>query len=217
MAFDRENYLQQLQWRYAVKRFDPVRKISEADWSLLAESLRLSPSSYGLQPWKFLVVQSPALREQLLPLSWNQKQVVDCSHFVVLATLKSVTEDYVGHFIQSLARFRGVDPSQLEGFKKSILGDVVHGDRAAKIQAWTQRQVYIAMGNLMTTAALLQIDSCPMEGLDPKKYDQVLGLEPSPYATVAAVALGFRHPEDKFQFQKKFRFPANEVFELLDR
>ncbi len=215
MQFSHEEYLGDLNnFRYAVKRFDASKKISDSDWHILEESLRLSPSSYGLQPWKFLIVQNTNLREQLKTVSWGQTQVTDCSQYVVFTTLKSLDEKYVDQFIHTIAQTRGVDASSLKGYRDAIVGDVVTGPRSGIAQAWTQRQAYIAMGNLMTTAAMMHIDTCPMEGLDPAAYDRILGLEKSPYATVAACAVGYRHAEDKYQFAKKVRFKRDQVIEV---
>lgn len=210
----REHYLSQMNWRYAVKKFDSVRKISDQDWDFLKESLRLSPSSYGLQPWKFLVVQNPDLRAQLKSVSWNQSQVTDCSHFVVLTTLKSIDAQYIDKYVRTVAGLRAVPVESLAGYRKSMEGDLLTGPRSADILNWSRRQVYIAMGNLMAAAALVSIDACPMEGLDPAKYDQILGLEGSTYGTVAAVAVGYRHSEDGFAKAKKVRYSGEEVFEV---
>lgn len=210
-SFNPEAFLQSLAWRYAVKKFDASRKVSDKDWHVLGESLRLSPSSYGLQPWKFFIVQSPDLRKKLRPVSWNQSQVEDCSHYVVFTTLKEMTEEYINRFIQQTASERGMDPANLEGYRKLIVGNLVGPNHAPATLAWTQRQAYIAMGNLMNTAALMGIDTCPIEGLEPQKYDDILGLTHTPYATVASVAVGYRHPEDKYQHAKKIRFPAADV------
>ncbi|MDH4469265.1 MAG: NAD(P)H-dependent oxidoreductase [Bacteriovoracaceae bacterium] len=207
--------IEALEWRYAVKKFDPTKKIKQEHWKILEESLLLSPSSYGLQPWKFLVVQNVALRKQLTPASWNQTQVEDCSHYVVLATLKTITEDYIGSFIQSTAETRHMDVASLMGYQKMIIGDLVQGPRSKVIEHWAQKQSYIAMGNIMHSAALLKIDSCPMEGIDPKAYDKILGLENTPYASAAAVALGYRSSEDKYQLAKKVRFPKDQIIKVL--
>lgn len=208
-----EFILQQLNWRYAVKRFDPNKKISQNDWQVLEQSLLMSPSSYGLQPWRFLVIQNMELRKKLREVSWNQSQVEDCSHFVVLTTRPTINEADVDRHIQRMASVRSVAIENLAGAKKSIMNDVVNGPRAQIIKWWSQRQSYIAMGFLMETAALMGIDTCPLEGLDPAAYDKILNLENSDYLTVAAVALGYRHPEDKFQFNKKVRFEKSEVIQ----
>ncbi|ARI83861.1 NAD(P)H-dependent oxidoreductase [Microcystis aeruginosa] len=211
MTIQPQEILEKLQWRYAVKKFDPSKKISEADWFVLEESLRLAPSSYGLQPWKFIVVQDPKIRAALTPVSWNQTQVEDCSHYVVLATLTKIEVAYVEKFVTKIAQVRELDVASLENYKNLMVSDLVNGPRSAIVQWWSQRQSYIAMGMLMETAALLDIDACPLEGIEPAAYDRILQLEGSGYAAVAAVALGYRSLEDKYQLLKKVRFDRDEV------
>jgi nitroreductase len=208
---DNEVIHNQLNWRYACKKFDPTKKIRESDWNVLVESLRLSASSYGLQPWKFIVVQSPELRQQLLPLSWGQTPVTEASHFVVLTYKEKMDEAHVDKFFQKIAQVRGIDPITLDGYKNMVIGDVIKGPRSEVINWWAQRQTYIAMGSLLTTAALMEIDTLPMEGLNPAGYDKVLGLEGSGYKTVAAIACGYRADDDKYQFAKKVRFDLSDV------
>jgi nitroreductase len=211
MTIQPQEILEKLQWRYAVKKFDPSKKISEADWFILEESLRLAPSSYGLQPWKFIVVQDPKIRAALTPVSWNQTQVEDCSHYVVLATLTKIEVAYVEKFVAKIAQVRELDVASLENYKNLMVSDLVNGPRSAIVQWWSQRQSYIAMGMLMETAALLDIDACPLEGIEPEAYDRILQLEGSGYAAVAAVALGYRSLEDKYQLLKKVRFDCDDV------
>ena len=211
MTIQPQEILEKLQWRYAVKKFDPSKKISEADWFILEESLRLAPSSYGLQPWKFIVVQDPKIRAALTPVSWNQTQVEDCSHYVVLATLTKIEVAYVEKFVAKIAQVRELDVASLENYKNLMVSDLVNGPRSAIVQWWSQRQSYIAMGMLMETAALLDIDACPLEGIEPAAYDRILQLEGSGYAAVAAVALGYRSLEDKYQLLKKVLFDRDEV------
>ncbi len=203
-----------LEWRYATKQFDKEKKISDENWKLLEKSLVFSPSSYGLQPWKFLVVQSEELRKQLKPQTWNQSQVTDCSHYVVFLHLEKVDESYIDHFIERNAEVRGVEKEALKGYRGMMIDDLVKGPRSHTIQTWSSRQAYIAMGFLMETAALLKIDACPMEGLDPSAYDEILNLKNGPYKTLATVALGYRHANDKYQYAKKVRFPASEIIEF---
>lgn len=203
--------IEKLNWRYAVKKFDSSKKIPTADWETLAESLRLAPSSYGLQPWKFLVIKNTDIRKKLTALSWNQSQIEDCSHFVVFTVKTKLDEAHIQKYIERLAEVRKMDISQLEGFKKGATGDLVKGPRSATINYWAQRQSYIAMGFLMETAALLNIDTCALEGLDPKGYDKVLNLEGTGYETVAAVALGYRHADDKYQHLPKVRFEMKDI------
>jgi nitroreductase len=211
MTIQPQEILEKLQWRYAVKKFDPSKKISEADWFILEESLRLAPSSYGLQPWKFIVVQDPKIRAALTPVSWNQTQVEDCSHYVVLATLTKIEVAYVEKFVAKIAQVRELDVASLENYKNLMVSDLVNGPRSAIVQWWSQRQSYIAMGMLMETAALLDINACPLEGIEPAAYDRILQLEGSGYAAVAAVALGYRSLEDKYQLLKKVRFDCDDV------
>ena len=207
-----QNLIEALNWRYAVKKFDPAKKISDQDWVTLSESLRLSPSSYGLQPWQFFVVKTPELRAKLRAQSWNQSQVEDASHYVVLTYKEKMDHAHIEKYLKTIASQRGVSLDSLKGFGEVMAGDLVTGPRASVIDHWAQRQSYIAMGFLMLTAAMLKIDSCPMEGLVPAEYDKLLGLEGTGYKTVAAVALGYRHEDDKYQHVKKVRFEASEVF-----
>jgi nitroreductase len=205
--------LQQLNWRYATKKFDPTKKISAADWAVLEEALVLSASSYGLQPWKFIVVTDPALKARLRPASWNQSQVEDCSHHVVFAAQEDVTEADVDRFIARVAEVRGVSMESLAGYRGFMVGDLVQGPRHARIQEWAARQAYIAMGTLLTSAALLGIDACPFEGIEPEKYDEILGLKGTGYATVAACPMGYRATDDKYATAPKVRFAAKDVID----
>ncbi len=208
---DNEVLFNQMNWRYACKKFDSTKTIREADWNILAETLRLSASSYGLQPWKFVIVQNPELRQQLLPLSWGQTPVTEASHFVVITYKEKMDEEHITKFIEQTAKTRGIDAAGLEGYKKMMLGDLVSGPRSEVINWWAQRQSYIAMGSFLTTAALMEIDTLPMEGLDPAGYDKVLGLEGSGYKTVAAIACGYRSADDKYASAKKVRFDMKDV------
>ncbi|HEY3400835.1 MAG TPA: NAD(P)H-dependent oxidoreductase [Geothrix sp.] len=208
-----ESLLQQLTWRYATKKFDASKKISAADWAVIEEALVLTPSSYGLQPWKFIVVTDPALKAKLRPASWNQSQVEDCSHLVVLTAKQDITEADVDHFIERIAEVRGATVESLAGYKGFMMGDLVNGPRHAVIHEWAARQTYIALGNLMTAAALIGVDACPFEGIEPAKYDEILGLKGTGYATISACPLGYRAADDKYASAPKVRFEASEVVE----
>ncbi len=205
--------LEALNWRYAVKRFDPAKKISADLWDTLEQTLILTPSSYGLQPWKFLVVTNAEVKTLLKDVSWKQSQVVDCSHHVVFAIKKKVTEKDVQEFIEDTAKTRGMDASLMDGYKKMMIGDVVTGPRSKVAEEWAARQVYIALGNFMTAAAVLGVDTCPMEGIDPAAYDRILGLTESEYKTVVACPAGYRHAEDKYALAKKVRFPRSKMIQ----
>ena len=203
-----------LEWRYATKKFDATKKISAQDWKTLTESLKLAPSSFGIQPWKFLVIQNPELREKLKPLSWGQTQVTDASHYVVFLYKEKIDQAYVEKFINRVAEVRGAPLESLDGYKNMMIENLVKGPEE-KIRVWSQRQAYIAMGFLLETAALLKIDATPMEGFDPAAYDKVLGLEGTGWKSVVSVALGYRHAEDAFQTMKKVRFSEETVIEYV--
>ena len=206
-----ETLLAQLNWRYATKVFDPAKKIPPADWATLEQALILTPSSFGAQPYKFIVVTDPATREKLVPISWNQRQAADSSHYVVFAAREKNTEADVDHYIARIAEVRGVTTDSLAGFKKMLMGDIVNGPRGQQSLEWATRQAYISIGNFMTAAALRGIDTCPMEGIDPAKYDEVLGLVGSGFRTVVACAAGYRAAGDKYATLPKVRFPASEL------
>ncbi len=208
---DNEILFKQMTWRYACKKFDPTKKIRESDWNILAESLRMAASSYGLQPWKFIVVQNPEIRKQLKDLSWGQSPVTDASHFIVITAKEKMDEEHITRHVNQTAKIQGIDPAKLDGYKNVMLGDLVKGPRSQVIKWWAQRQCYIAMGSFLTTAALMEIDTLPMEGLDPAGYDKLLGLEGSGYHTVAAIACGYRAEDDKYQLSKKVRFDMADV------
>lgn len=201
-----ENLIQQLQWRYAVKKFDATKKLTNAQWHALEDALVLTPSSYGLQPWRFIIVQNPEIRAKLLPASWNQKQVVDCSHFVVFAARTHLDEQYIDTYFMDASKTRGTPVETMAGYKQMMIGDLIKGARSKIIHEWAIRQAYIALGNLMTCAAIVGIDTCPMEGIDPIKYDEILGLSTGDYKTAVACAVGFRSSEDKYAAAKKVRF-----------
>jgi nitroreductase len=210
-----QELLQALEWRYATKVFDPDRKISAEVWQTLQRALVLTPTSYGLQPYRFLVIADPATRAALLPHSWNQRQVVDCSHFVVFTAKTGMTEADVDKLIRHTSAVRQIPAELLDAYRGMMLGDIVHGPRGKIAHEWATRQTYIALGNLMTCAAVLGVDACPMEGLNPAEYDKVLNLNGSGYATVVACALGYRSPGDKYAKLAKVRFDANDLMRQI--
>lgn len=208
--------LKALEWRYATKSFDPVKKIPADIWQTLERALILTPTSYGLQPYQFLVINDPAKRAELLPHSWGQKQVVDASHFVVFTAKTKTTEADVDKLIRRTVEIRKLPaPEALGAYRFMMLGDIVNGPRGKIAHEWATRQTYIALGNLMTCAAVLGVDACPMEGLVPSEYDRVLNLSGSGYATVVACALGYRSPDDKYAKLAKVRYEANEVVKQI--
>ena len=202
--------LDALRFRYATKTFDTSKKISIENWSVLETSLPLTPSSFGLQPWKFLVIESPEIREKLKAASWGQGQVTDASHFVVFTVRAGLNQEDIDSWIARLSEVQGTSPDSLEGLSGMISSFTGAMDAGTKL-AWNTRQVYIALGQLMTSAALLGVDSCPLEGISPTDYDEILGLKDGPYLTVVACALGYRSADDKYATIPKARFPDEKV------
>jgi nitroreductase len=203
-----------LRWRYATKQFDSTRVIPADVWDVLERSLVLTPSSFGLQPWKFIVVRDPAVRAQLKPESWNQPQVTDASHFVVLSARTDLEQADIDAWIDCLAAVNGKAADDFAPLKGMICG---FAETMSKEQRhnWNIRQVYIALGQLMASAAVLGIDTCPMEGISAAAYDRILGLEGSGHATVVACALGYRAADDKYAAAPKARFPQERVIQHL--
>ena len=203
-----EAVIHQLQWRYAVKKFDSTKIIPDAIWTALEQSLVLAPSSFGLQPWKFFVVKNPEVRSQLLEHSWKQSQVVDASHLVVLAIKKDMNATDVDRYIARQAEVQGTTIEALAGYTGVMKGFM---ERNTRVNDWSMRQVYIALGQYMTTAAMLGIDTCPIEGFIAPKYDEILGLTALGYASVVLCPAGYRSAEDKYATMPKVRFPTDEM------
>ena len=203
--------LEQLNWRYATKRFDPTRKISPEDWSTLEEALVLSSSSGGLQPWKFIDVADPAIREKLVPASSGQPQVKEASHLVVFTIVTDFSEAEVDAHLERTAELRGSGVESLSGFREMLVGVINAMDPAAR-QAWAAKQAFLALGNLLTSAALLGIDACPMGGFVPEQYDAILGLKSKGLAAVVICTLGYRSAADHYANLPKVRFAKSDLF-----
>ena len=202
----------QLNWRYAVKVFDPTRRIPDETWEALEQSLLLAPSSFGIQPWKFLLITDPDLRESLLEHSWGQRQVVDCSHFVVFTAPTDLGSDDVDRFAERTAEVRNAPPQSLDGFREMVKGFLSNFDDGQRLN-WAYRQVYLALGQLMTSAAVLGIDSCPMEGFSPPDYDRILELPARNLTAAVCCGLGYRGEEDKYAALPKVRYQRDQVIE----
>lgn len=202
-----------LSWRYATKQFDPHRKISPVLWSALEHALVMAPSSFGLQPYRFIVVDDPTVRAQLLPHAYGQRQVVDASHFVVLAARTTLTEQHVDHYIDRILAVRGGTREALASYRQMMINSLVTPSAASRVPQWAARQCTIALGFLLLAAALLGVDACPMEGFDPAGFDSVLGLGAEGFSAVVCCALGYRLPTDKYASLPKVRFPAAELIQ----
>jgi nitroreductase len=207
--------LQQLEWRYATKKFDATKKIPPADWDALEKALVLTPSSYGLQPWRFVVVTNPAVKAKLVEASWDQRQPADCSHHVAFAIRKGLSAADIDRYVQRLVEVRGGTLESFSGYRDRMVESQQEATADGSIDHWCARQVYIALGNFMTSAALLGIDTCPMEGIEPEKYDAILGLGTKGYSTVVACAAGYRSEDDRYARSPKVRFRLEDIIEKI--
>lgn len=206
--------LEKLAWRYATKKFDPAKKLEQEQLDRVLRATNLSASSYGLQPYKIIVVSDPAVREQLKAASWNQPQITDASHLVIFAAYNNLGEQHVDHYIENIAGTRQLDKAQLGGFGDMVKGVVKRLDKEAAA-VWTAKQAYLALGTLLTASAADGIDTCPMEGFNAAAYDEILGLKEKGLRTVVIAAVGFRAEDDGMQHAKKVRKPLNEFVELV--
>jgi nitroreductase len=207
--------LAHLNWRYATKAFDTAKTISPEDWKALEEALILTPSSFGLQPWKFIVITDKEMKAKLKAHSWNQSQVTDCSHYVVFASLKKICEADIDKFLAHTVKVRGGSLEALKGYRGMMTGFLIQGAGSKNATEWAVRQTYIALGNFMTAAALLRIDTCPMEGFVPAEYDKILGLEAKGLTAAVCCAAGYRRADDKHAGLPKIRFHTDEMIERI--
>ncbi|MBC8769158.1 NAD(P)H-dependent oxidoreductase [Arenibacter sp. BSSL-BM3] len=197
-------YIENLNWRYATKKFDASKKVSKKDLEILLEATSLSASSYGLQPYEILVIDNTELRSKLQPAAWGQSQITEASHLIVLANQSTFGEELVDDYLENVSETRGVPANDLQGyadFMKSKLMPLSESSKAI----WTARQTYIALGNLLSAAADLKIDTCPMEGFDNAQFNEILGLTKKGLNAAVLVAVGYRSEEDSTQHYKKVR------------
>lgn len=206
-----QQVVEALEWRYATRKFDPARKISESDWRALEQVLVLAPSSIGLQPWKFIVVTDQAMKERLLPAAWKQVQVAECSHFVVFTVRLNLGAEHVDRHIARMVEVRGGTIDALAKFRTMAVGNLEKARTEGRLDTWQTHQIYIALGQFMAAAAVMGIDTCPMEGFEPAKFDEILGLTGTGWASVVCCAAGYRLPDDRFAAMKKVRFVPGDV------
>ena len=197
--------------RYAAKQFDPARSIPAETWAALEHALVTAPSSFGLQPWRFHVITAPELKARLRAASWGQAQVTECSHYVVFTVRKGIDEAHIDKFLARHIELRGGTLESLAGYRGMMAGFVKNLTASGQLDAWSARQVYIALGQYMSAAAFLGIDTCPMEGIDATAYDEILGLGGTAFATVVGCATGYRVANDKYAGAAKVRFPVSEL------
>ena len=206
-----KNILESRNWRYATKKFDSSKKVSEEHFELLLESIRLSASSYGLQPYKILVVTDMEIRKKLRPFSWDQSQVTDASHFIVFANQTDFGTELVDGYIKNVSETRNIPVGGLQEYSDFMKSKLMDLPKEAK-EIWTAKQTYIALGNVMQAAAELKIDTCPMEGFEAEKYDEILGLGKLGLTAAVALPIGYRSEEDATQHYAKVRRAKEELF-----
>lgn len=206
--------LENLNWRYATKKFDATRKIADKDLATIKEAVRLSASSYGLQPYKILIIESPELRAKLQPAAWGQTQIVDASHLIIFANLTNFGDAEIEAFGKNMVETREIPAESIQGyvdFMKSKISTLPLETR----NNWTAKQTYIALGNLLNVAAELKIDATPMEGFEAEKVNEILGLDKLGLNAAVIATLGYRHEEDATQHYKKVRKSNEELYITL--
>lgn len=205
------NFIKNANWRYATKKFDTTKKVSLEDLETLKEAIRLSASSYGLQPYKVIFVNNPELRAKIQPAAWGQGQIVDASQLVVFANITDFGDAQIDAYINNVAETRGLPAEALQGysdFMKSKITTLPVENR----NTWTSKQTYIALTNLLNAAAELNIDVTPMEGFDPSQVNEILGLDKLGLSASLIATVGYRHEEDDTQHYVKVRKSKEELF-----
>ncbi|WP_396192041.1 NAD(P)H-dependent oxidoreductase [Flavobacterium sp.] len=205
------NFIQDANWRYATKKFDATKKVSNEDLDTLKEAIRLSSSSYGLQPYKVIFVENPALRAQLQPVSWGQTQIVDASHLIVFANITNIGETEIDAYFKNLTETRNIPMEALQGYADFMKSKITSLSEEAR-NIWTSKQTYLALGNLLNAAAELKIDVTPMEGFEPEQYNEILGLKKLGLNASLVAPIGYRHEEDATQHYVKVRKSNEELF-----
>ena len=201
--------LDALNWRYAVKQFSEDI-IPDAVIADLIRATSLTPSCYGLQPYQIIQINDRSVREKLLAHSWGQDKVVECSHLLVFTVSTAGIEFIVDRYLHQQAHINDEAISELDDFRAYLIRTLGAKTNAQVIE-WAHRQAYIALGNLLTSAAVSGIDTCPMEGIDPVGFDEVLGLQALDLTTSVVCALGYRNTADRHALKPKVRF-ANSDF-----
>ncbi|WP_437372957.1 NAD(P)H-dependent oxidoreductase [Maribacter litoralis] len=202
--------LNKLNWRYATKNFDSSKQVSNEDLNTLLEAGRLTASSYGLQPYEIYVIKNEEVRKELRKASYDQPQITDASCIIVLANKPTFDDSMIDDYIANIMKVRGLSKEDLEGFSKTMKSTLLDLPDAYK-GAWTSNQAYIVLGNLMTIAAEMEIDTCPMEGFDKEQYNEILGLTNKGLNAAVVLAVGYRSTEDATQHYPKVRYPEEQI------
>ena len=199
-----------LHWRYATKSFDVSKSLDDNKLNILKEAFNLTATSYGLQPIKLVVIKNKQLQNELIPHSMNQKQIAEASHVLVFCIQTNIDEDFVLEYFNRVHEIRQTPKSILKPFQDFLISDFEKKPQAI-IEEWCTNQAYLAMGNLLTVCALEGIDSCPMEGFDPEKYDEILNLKKHGLKSVLLLPVGYRAQDDMFADFKKVRKPLSNI------
>jgi nitroreductase len=207
-------FLDKQNWRYSTKKFDSTKKISESDLDFLKEAVRLTASSYGLQLYKVIIVESPELRAQLLAAAYGQAQVTDASHLFVFASQTNIGNTEIDAYLKNACETRNLPIEALSGYGNFIKGTINPMSEEIK-NVWTAKQTYLALGNLLNAAAELNIDSTPMEGFNAAKFNEILGLDKLNLNAVLVAPVGYRHEEDATQHHKKVRKSNEDLYITL--
>lgn len=204
------NIIDNYKWRYATKKFDTTKKLSDSQLNILLEAANLAPSSYGLQPFSIIVVENGPLREKLIQVPNSQAQVSEASHLIIFAVKNNLSVTDVEEYIQRIIRVRNVSPDSLSGYQASLSNSIMSKTPEVLLQ-WASRQIYISLGFLLAAAATEKIDACPMEGFQKDKYDEILELSQKGLSSVVMAAVGFRSENDSYQHKKKVRKSLDEM------
>ena len=204
------NILDALEWRYAVKKFDDKASLTEQQILEVKKVFNLSASSYGLQPYKMIVVQNPELKEKLVPASFGQEQISQSAAILVFAVRTDFGMDYIDQFFKDMSTKRQIPLENLEGYKNFMKGSFANKSED-EISSWATKQVYLTMGHMLASLAALQIDTCPMEGLDPQAYDKILDLDAKQLKTIIAMPIGVRAPDDASATALKVRKDLSDI------
>ncbi len=208
------NLIENLKWRYATKKFDTSKKVSESDLAKLKEAIQLSASSYGLQLYKVLIIENDQIKEKLKPASWEQSQITEASHLFIFCNYTKVIDKNIDDYISLKSKTQNINVKDLEGyadFMKNTIGSISEDMQ----KEWTTKQTYIAMSNLLTACAELKIDACPMEGFDIEKYNDILELNTKGLSTAVVTAVGYRSEKDNTANAPKVRKSINDLFEII--
>ncbi len=206
--------IKQLQWRYATKKFDKNKKLSNSKLEILKEAFNLTATSFGLQTIKLIVIENEVLRESLVKYAFNQKQVLEASHLFVICIQNDISKEDVDAYYDNIKAIRNTSDAILEPYRLDLV-DTMKKMSVKERQQWSKNQAYISLGNLMTVCAVEGIDSCPMEGFLPEKFDTVLELDKKKLKSVLLLPVGYRADDDMFaEFEKVRKSIDDAIIEL---